>query len=153
MGLRHLPLLLPLLLLAGGLNAKALAEERNGSLPPCTAAELEAQPTPQAAADPGAVDPGTDQPPAHPIGPPPPTCSPAAVLNDLRPQLPPDPAGPKPAQGPSTPAVPARNQPAPATPLAVPLEPDLDFVPQLAPDPQRGVELKGLLRWRLPEQP
>lgn len=151
MGLRHLSLL-PLLLLPCGLSA--LAEERSEALPPCTAAELEAQPTPQAAADPRPADPGTDQPPAHPMAPPPPTCSPAAALNDLRPQGPSDPEGSKPAQGPASPAGSStRDRPAPATPLAVPLEPDLDFVPQLAPDPQRGVELKGLLRWRLPDKP
>lgn len=148
MGLRDLPLL-PLLL-ACGLNAQALAEESSEALPPCSASELEAQSILQTTPP---ADPRNDQPPAHPITPPPPTCSPAAVLNDLRPEVPPVPA--RPAQGPSTPAGPVRHQPAPAaaTPLAVPLEPDLDFVPQLAPDPQRGVELKGLLRWRLPDKP
>ena len=147
MGLRDLPLLS--LLLACGLNAQALAEESSEALPPCSASELEAQSILQTTPP---ADPRNDQPPAHPITPPPPTCSPAAVLNDLRPEVPPVPA--RPAQGPSTPAGPVRHQPAPAaTPLAVPLEPDLDFVPQLAPDPQRGVELKGLLRWRLPDKP
>ena len=40
-----------------------------------------------------------------------------------------------------------------ASQLVVPLQPDLDFVPKVDPDPQRGPAIRGLVRWRLPPQP
>lgn len=56
---------------------------------------------------------------------------------------------------PPPPPVPPSGKPAEeqATQLVVPLQPDLDLVPKVDPDPQRGLAIRGLVRWRLPTQP
>ena len=53
------------------------------------------------------------------------------------------------------PPVPPTGKPAAdqASELVVPLQPDLDLVPKVEPDPQRGLAIRGLVRWRLPAQP
>ena len=53
------------------------------------------------------------------------------------------------------PPVPLTGKPAAdqASQLVVPLQPDLDLVPKVEPDPQRGLAIRGLVRWRLPAQP
>ena len=56
---------------------------------------------------------------------------------------------------PPPPPVPPTGTPAAdqASQLVVPLQPDLDLVPKVEPDPQRGLAIRGLVRWRLPAQP
>ena len=62
---------------------------------------------------------------------------------------------PQPPAPPPLPPVPPSGKPTPeaASPLVVPIQPDLDLVPKVDPDPQRGLAILGLLRWRLPEKP
>ena len=66
------------------------------------------------------------------------------------PRLPPPTPPPLP---PPVPPVPPASKPAPeaASTLVVPIQADLDLVPTVEPDPQRGLAIRGLLRWRLPE--
>ena len=37
--------------------------------------------------------------------------------------------------------------------MVVPIKPDVDLVPKVEPDPQRGLAIRGLLPWRLPDNP
>ena len=140
----------PFLLLLAGMSGTALAQSTPAVLPPCSAAELEAK-SQAPSQEPGSAN----LLPPHPVVPPPATCSPAAVLDNLQPTAQPSSAGSPPAQAAPAPSArqQQRNEQAAPTPLVLPLEPDLDLLPQVSPDQQRGVEIKGLLRWRLPEQP
>lgn len=54
---------------------------------------------------------------------------------------------------PPLPPLPPASKPAPeaASTLVVPIQADVDLVPTVEPDPQRGLAIRGLLRWRLPE--
>ena len=56
---------------------------------------------------------------------------------------------------PPPPPVPPSGKPAEeqADQLVVPLQPDLDLVPKVEPDSQRGLAIRGLVRWWLPAQP
>ncbi len=51
--------------------------------------------------------------------------------------------------------MPPSGKPTPeaASTLVVPIKADVDLVPKVEPDPQRGLAIRGLLRWRLPEKP
>ena len=73
----------------------------------------------------------------------------AAAPQRLSPPTPP----PLPPVPPQLPPVPPASKPAPeaASTLVVPIQADLDLVPTVEPDPQRGLAIRGLLRWRLPE--
>lgn len=70
---------------------------------------------------------------------------------DAAPQRLPSPLPPPPAP----PPVPPSGKPAPeaTSTLVVPIKPDVELVPKVDPDPQRGLAIRGLLRWRLPEKP